>query len=118
MSTPNTVVKAGNVSFGNHLKLSIIAGPCQLESRDHAFQMAGALKEICSGLGLGLVYKTSFDKANRTSGGTARGLGLDKSLPIFADIRKEFGLPVLTDVHEREQCAELKGAVDILQIPA
>jgi 2-dehydro-3-deoxyphosphooctonate aldolase (KDO 8-P synthase) len=115
---PNAVVSIGPVEIGNERKLAIIAGPCQLESRDHAFMMAGALKEACAKVGVGLVYKTSFDKANRTSATAARGLGLEKSLAIFDDIRKEFGLPVLTDVHEREQCAELAPHVDVLQIPA
>ncbi len=111
-------VTIGNVKFGNDLPLTIIAGPCQLESRDHAFMMAGKLKEICGALGMGLIYKTSFDKANRTSISTQRGLGLDKSLEIFKDIKKEFGLPVLTDVHDAHQCAEVATAVDVLQIPA
>jgi 2-dehydro-3-deoxyphosphooctonate aldolase (KDO 8-P synthase) len=119
---PNSIVSLGpdnhKVEIGNSLKLSIIAGPCQLESRSHAFDMAGALKETCEKLGVGLVYKTSFDKANRTSAATARGMGLENALPIFADIRKQFGLPVLTDVHERDQCAAVAQAVDILQIPA
>ncbi len=117
-TAPNAVVTAGHVRIGNAEKLSLIAGPCQLESRGHAFDMAGALKEACAKLGVGLIYKTSFDKANRSSAGTARGMGLENSLPIFADIRKEFGLPVLTDVHEREQCALVAEAADILQIPA
>ncbi len=116
--TPNAIVKAGNVSFGNRLPLVLIAGPCQLESRGHAFMVAGRLKEMCGRLGIGLVYKTSFDKANRTSLSGKRGLGLAKALPVFADLRKELGLPVLTDVHEIHQCAELAPAVDILQIPA
>jgi len=116
--TPNSTVTLGNVEIGNARKLSIIAGPCQLESRQHAFDMAGALKEACIKAGVGLVYKTSFDKANRTSAGSARGIGLEKALPIFADIRKQFGLPVLTDVHERDQCAPVAQAVDVLQIPA
>src|SRR5579872_5883874 len=115
---PNAVVKLKSVEIGNALKLAIIAGPCQLESRGHAFDMAGALKEICEKAGVGLVYKTSFDKANRTSASTARGVGLENALPIFADIRKQFGLPVLTDVHERDHCAAVAQAVDILQIPA
>src|SRR5262245_22069495 len=115
---PNEVVSLGNVDIGNARKLAIIAGPCQLESRAHAFDMAGALKEACDKFGVGLVYKTSFDKANRTSASTARGIGLEKALPIFADIRNRFGLPVLTDVHERDQCAAVAQAVDILQIPA
>ena len=106
------------VEIGNSRKLSIIAGPCQLESRAHAFDMAGALKEACEKLGVGLVYKTSFDKANRSSAATARGIGLENALPIFNDIRRQFVLPVLTDVHERDQCAAVAQAVDILQIPA
>ncbi len=118
MTTPNSVVQAGSVEIGNARKLSLIAGPCQLESRGHAFDMAGALKETCQKLGVGLIYKTSFDKANRSSAATARGMGLESALPIFAEIRQHFGLPVLTDVHEREQCAAVAQAVDILQIPA
>ncbi|WP_128293977.1 3-deoxy-8-phosphooctulonate synthase [Afifella aestuarii] len=115
---PNAVVEAGSVNFGNHLPFSLIAGPCQMESRDHAFDMAGALKEMTQRLGIGLVYKTSFDKANRTSLSGRRGVGLEAALPVFADIRKELDLPVLTDVHERGQCAEVAEVVDILQIPA
>ncbi len=115
---PDRTITVGNVAFGNHLPLSLIAGPCQLESRDHAFMMAGALKELCQRLGIGLVYKTSYDKANRTSIGGKRGLGLDKSLEIFADIQKTFGLPVLTDVHTEEQCRIVGEVVDVLQIPA
>ena len=115
---PNAVVKAGSVEIGNAKKLSIIAGPCQLESRAHAFEMAAALKEIAAKAGVGLIYKTSFDKANRTSMAGQRGLGLEESLPIFADIRSHFGLPVLTDIHEKEQCAIAAQAVDIIQIPA
>ena len=114
----NTVVKAGNVAFSNSMPLALIAGPCQMESREHAFMMAGKLKELSAKLGIGLVYKTSFDKANRTSLLGKRGLGLEKSLDVFADIRKEFGLPVITDVHEIYQCAELAPVIDILQIPA
>ena len=115
---PNAVIRAGNVEIGNAKKLAIIAGPCQLESRQHAFDMAGALKEACEASGVGLIYKTSFDKANRTSAAAARGMGLENALPIFAELRKSFGLPVLTDVHERDQCAAVAQAVDILQIPA
>jgi 2-dehydro-3-deoxyphosphooctonate aldolase (KDO 8-P synthase) len=115
---PNALVRLKSVEIGNALKLAVIAGPCQLESRAHAFDMAGALKEVCGRLGVGLVYKTSFDKANRTSANSARGLGLEKALPIFADIRDKFDLPVLTDVHERDQCAAVAQAVDVLQIPA
>jgi 2-dehydro-3-deoxyphosphooctonate aldolase (KDO 8-P synthase) len=116
--TPNSIVRAGKFEIGNERKLSIIAGPCQLESRAHAFDMAGALKEVCDRLGVGLIYKTSFDKANRSSASTQRGIGLEKALPIFQDIRDKFGLPVLTDVHERDQCAAVAQAVDVLQIPA
>src|SRR5450432_3867932 len=112
------VVTAGHVEFGNALPISIIAGPCQLESRAHALEVAGALKEIAARLKIGLVYKTSFDKANRTSGSAARGIGLAQALPVFAEIRSQLGLPVLTDVHEVSQCAEVAQAVDVLQIPA
>jgi len=111
-------VTIGNVRFGNDLPLALIAGPCQLESRDHAMETSHALKEIAAKAGIGLIYKTSFDKANRSSGSTPRGLGLQASLPIFAEIRERWGLPVLTDVHEREQCAPLADVVDVLQIPA
>jgi 2-dehydro-3-deoxyphosphooctonate aldolase (KDO 8-P synthase) len=116
--TCNTIVSSGAVKFGNALPIALIAGPCQMESRDHAFMMAGRLKEICGRLGMGLVYKSSFDKANRTSLSGRRGMGLEKSLAVFADIRRELGLPVLTDVHENGQCAEVASVVDILQIPA
>jgi 2-dehydro-3-deoxyphosphooctonate aldolase (KDO 8-P synthase) len=115
---PNSHVKIGSATFGNDLPFTLIAGPCQLESRTHAFDMAGLLAEMTKRLGIGLIYKTSFDKANRTSLGSARGVGLDKALPIFADLRKKLGVPVLTDVHEAGQCAELAEAVDVLQIPA
>jgi 2-dehydro-3-deoxyphosphooctonate aldolase (KDO 8-P synthase) len=115
---PNAHVTAGSATFGNDLPLTLIAGPCQLESRQHAFDMAGRLKEMTAALGIGLVYKSSFDKANRTSLSGQRGAGLDAALPIFADIKKEFGLPILTDIHEREQCAVVAEVVDILQIPA
>ena len=115
---PNAIVEIGEVRFGNALPLALIAGPCVLESRDHAFEMASALKEIAGRLRMGLVYKTSFDKANRTSGNSARGMGLDQALPIFAEIRQKLRLPVLTDVHEAGQCAEVAKAVDVLQIPA
>ncbi|MEH2534559.1 2-dehydro-3-deoxyphosphooctonate aldolase (KDO 8-P synthase) [Bradyrhizobium sp. AZCC 1588] len=112
------VVSVGNVKFGNDLPISIIAGPCALESRAHALEVAGALKEIAGRLGIGLVYKSSFDKANRTSGSAGRGVGLTQALPVFAEIRSSLGLPVITDVHEPAQCAEAAQAVDILQIPA
>jgi 2-dehydro-3-deoxyphosphooctonate aldolase (KDO 8-P synthase) len=118
MTQPNSVVKIGAVEIGNDRKLTIIAGPCALESRAHALEMASALKEIASKAGLGLIYKSSFDKANRTSSNSGRGLGLELSLPIFAEIRESLGLPVLTDVHERDQCAAVAQAVDVLQIPA
>jgi 2-dehydro-3-deoxyphosphooctonate aldolase (KDO 8-P synthase) len=118
MAEPNAVVQVGSVRFGNSLPLAVIAGPCQMESRAHAFDIAGALKAICGRLGIGLVYKTSFDKANRTSLSGKRGVGLDAGLAVFADLRRELGLPVLTDVHEPGQCAEVAEAVDVLQIPA
>ncbi|MBN8959959.1 MAG: 3-deoxy-8-phosphooctulonate synthase [Rhizobiales bacterium] len=117
-SAPSSVVSLGAVKFGNALPLAVIAGPCQLESRAHALETAAALKEIAGRLGIGLVYKTSFDKANRTSATAARGIGLRQALPIFAEIRSSLGLPVLTDVHEPGQCAEVAQAVDVLQIPA
>ena len=115
---PNATVTVGAVSFGNALPLALIAGPCALESRAHALETASALKEIAGRLGIGLVYKTSFDKANRTSLQGARGMGLDAALPIFAEIRDALDLPVLTDVHEPDQCRVAAEAVDILQIPA
>src|SRR5579883_585815 len=116
-SLPDPVVAVGGARFGNDLPLALIAGPCALESRAHALEMASALKEVTARLGIGFVYKTSFDKANRTSASSARGLGLEAALPIFADIRA-LGLPVLTDVHETQQCALLAEVVDVLQIPA
>jgi 2-dehydro-3-deoxyphosphooctonate aldolase (KDO 8-P synthase) len=115
---PNSVVAVGRVRFGNKLPLALIAGPCALESRAHAFDMAAALKDITARLGLGFVYKTSFDKANRTSAKSARGLGLDKALAIFAELREKLGVPVLTDVHEPDQCKPVGEVADILQIPA
>ena len=115
---PNTIVTVAKVKFGNALPLAVIAGPCALESRAHAFDTAWALKEISAKLQVGFVYKTSFDKANRTSASSARGLGLDKALAIFADLRNELGIPVLTNVHEPDQCAPVAEVVDILQIPA
>jgi 2-dehydro-3-deoxyphosphooctonate aldolase (KDO 8-P synthase) len=120
---PNPVIelKTANgdvVRIGNAERLSVIAGPCQLESRQHALEMAHALSEISRRLQIGIVYKTSFDKANRTSGGAARGIGLAEALPIFAEIRETTGLPTLTDVHESDQCAPAAEVVDVLQIPA
>ncbi|MGY6708096.1 MAG: 3-deoxy-8-phosphooctulonate synthase [Rhizobiaceae bacterium] len=118
MTAPQPSIDLGNVRFANDAPLSLIAGPCQMESRDHAFEVAGRLKEICAGLGIGLVYKSSFDKANRTSLSGRRGLGLDAALPVFEALRSQLGLPVLTDVHTAEQCAPVADVVDILQIPA
>jgi 2-dehydro-3-deoxyphosphooctonate aldolase (KDO 8-P synthase) len=115
---PSPIVAAGAVRFGNRLPLALIAGPCMLESRGHALEMAGALKEIAGRLGIGLVYKTSFDKANRTSATSARGFGLDRALAVFEEIRARLDLPVLTDVHESSQCDEVAAVVDVLQIPA
>lgn len=123
VAAPNATVviktpKGGEVRIGNQQKLTVLAGPCAMESRQHALETAHALKEIAERLGIGLVYKTSFDKANRTSINTGRGLGLDKALDIFAEIRDVTGLPVITDVHEAAQCAIAAQAVDVLQIPA
>jgi 2-dehydro-3-deoxyphosphooctonate aldolase (KDO 8-P synthase) len=115
---PNRIVAVGTARFGNTLPLMLIAGPCALESRDHALEMASALKELTAKVGIGFVYKTSFDKANRTSGKSQRGIGLDGALPIFAEIRQKLGVPVLTDVHEAPQCAAVAEVVDVLQIPA
>jgi 2-dehydro-3-deoxyphosphooctonate aldolase (KDO 8-P synthase) len=115
---PNPIVTVGAAKFGNKLPLALIAGPCALESRAHAFEMANALKELTTRLGLGFVYKTSFDKANRTSAASARGMGLDKALSIFAELREKLGVPVLTDVHEPDQCAPVAEVIDVLQIPA
>ena len=111
-------VAVGPVTFGNDLPFALIAGPCALESRAHALEMAGALKELTAKLGIGLVYKTSFDKANRTSAKSFRGIGLEKGLPILAEVREKIGCPVLTDVHTPDQCAVVAEAVDVLQIPA
>src|SRR5881296_4232096 len=108
---PNPVVTVGTARFGNTLPLALIAGPCALESRDHALEMAAALKELTGRLGIGFVYKTSFDKANRTSGASARGVGLDAALPIFAELRERLGVPVLTDVHAVDQCARVAACV-------
>jgi len=116
--SPNPIVAAGAVRLGNNLPLALIAGPCLFESRSHALDMAGALKDIAARLGIGLIYKTSFDKANRTSGAGARGGGLDRALPVFEEIRAKLGVPVTTDVHESAQCARVAAAVDVLQIPA
>ena len=111
-------VKIGPATVGNDLPLSIIAGPCAMESREHALEMSQRLCEMTGKLGIGFIYKTSFDKANRTSNRSPRGLGLDEALPIFAEIRERWGCPVLTDVHEPAQCEAVAQAVDVLQIPA
>lgn len=123
MSEPNSVISIARpgrdlLQIGNHLPLVMIAGPCALESREHALEVSAQLKEIADRLGIGLIYKTSFDKANRTSLSSARGIGLENALPIFREIRETSGLPVLTDVHTAEQCAIAAQAVDVLQIPA
>ena len=115
---PNPIVTVGTARFGNTLPLALIAGPCALESREHALEMASALNEIAGKVGIRLVFKTSFDKANRTSAKSQRGVGLDRALPIFAEIRETLGVPVLTDVHDAQQCAVVAEAVDVLQIPA
>jgi 2-dehydro-3-deoxyphosphooctonate aldolase (KDO 8-P synthase) len=115
---PNPIVTVGDARFGNSLPLALIAGPCALESRAHAFDMASALKAMTTRLGIGFVYKTSFDKANRTSAKSARGVGLDHALSIFAELREKLGVPLLTDVHEPDQCAPIADVVDVLQIPA
>jgi 2-dehydro-3-deoxyphosphooctonate aldolase (KDO 8-P synthase) len=116
--TPNPVVSVGSARFGNDLPLALIAGPCAMESRAHALEVASALKEIAARLKIGLVYKSSFDKANRTSGGSERGIGIKAALPVFAEVRETLGLPTITDVHEADQCAAVAEAVDVLQIPA
>ena len=115
---PNATVTVGTATFANTGPLTLIAGPCQLESRQHAFDMAGALQELTGELGIGFVYKTSYDKANRTSLGATRGAGLDAALPVFADLREALGISILTDVHTEEQCAIVADVVDVLQIPA
>jgi 2-dehydro-3-deoxyphosphooctonate aldolase (KDO 8-P synthase) len=117
-ATPNTTITIGNVAFGNDKPLSIIAGPCAMESRAHALEMASALKEITSKLGIGFVYKSSFDKANRSSANSGRGIGMELALPVFAEVKETLGIPVLTDVHTAEQCAPAAEVVDVLQIPA
>jgi 2-dehydro-3-deoxyphosphooctonate aldolase (KDO 8-P synthase) len=117
MTAPHHVSVAG-LSIGNDLPLVLIAGPCVMESRAHALETANALAEMATALGVGLIYKSSFDKANRTSSGGARGVGMEGALPIFAEIRETVGIPVITDVHEPDQCARVAEAVDVLQIPA
>ena len=116
--SPSATVKIGSLSVSNDAPLTLIAGPCAMESRDHAFDMAGRLKQMSEELGIGLVYKSSFDKANRTSLAGKRGIGLDEGLAVFADLKTQFDLPALTDVHEPGQCAEVATVCDVLQIPA
>ena len=107
-----------DIEIGNDAPLAVFAGPCAMESREHALECASALKEISARLGVPLIYKSSFDKANRTSSGSARGIGIKEALPVFVEIREKVGLPVVTDVHEPAQCAQVAVAVDVLQIPA
>ncbi len=111
-------VKVGSVTLGNDLPFALIAGPCAMESRAHALEMSHALTEMAAELGIGLIYKSSFDKANRTSLTAERGIGLDEALSVFTEVRETYGCPVLTDVHTAEQCAIVGEAVDVLQIPA
>ena len=118
MTKANRVVSVGNVTFSNEAPFSLIAGPCQLESREHALECAAAIKEITDRLGIGVIYKTSYDKANRTSLAGKRGVGMEEAMPIFAEVKEKFGMPVLTDVHSPEQCAPVAEVVDVLQIPA
>lgn len=117
MTMPRTV-RVGPVTLANDRPFALVAGPCAMESRDHAIEMADALSSLCRDLGLPFIFKSSFDKGNRTSGAAPRGIGLDRALPVFAEIRARFGCPVLTDVHEAGQCAAVAETVDILQIPA
>jgi 2-dehydro-3-deoxyphosphooctonate aldolase (KDO 8-P synthase) len=111
-------VKVGDLTVGNDLPFVLFAGPCAMESREHALEMSQALKEVTEKLGVGLIYKSSFDKANRTSGSSPRGIGLDAALPIFAEVKEVTGLPVLTDVHSPDNCAAVADVIDVLQIPA
>ncbi|MEO0544353.1 MAG: 3-deoxy-8-phosphooctulonate synthase [Pseudomonadota bacterium] len=114
----NNTVHVTDVAFDNNKPISLLAGPCAMENRDHAMMMAEALKEISERLNIGLVFKTSFDKANRTSLNAGRGVGLETAMKVFAEIKETFGLPVVTDVHSAEQCSEIANVVDVLQIPA
>ena len=118
MDRPNRHVAVGSLTLGNDLPLTLIAGPCQMESRDHAFECAAALVEATAAAGIGLIYKTSFDKANRTSISGKRGLGLEKALSVFAELKDHFGIPMLTDIHNEAQCAPVAEIVDVMQIPA
>ncbi len=118
MHNNNKTVKTGDLEIANNLPFTLIAGPCQLETREHAFFICGALRELTVKLDIPFIFKASFDKANRTSIKGRRGLGLEKSLEVFADLKKEFGVPVITDIHLPDQCAEVASVVDVLQIPA
>jgi len=118
MDAAQRVVRAGNIEIGNHLPFVLIAGPCQIESRAHALEVSTALRELSDHTGVPVIYKSSFDKANRTSASAARGVGMTQGLAILAEVRERIGLPTLTDVHEPEQCAPAAEAVDVLQIPA
>ncbi|RVU39347.1 3-deoxy-8-phosphooctulonate synthase [Hwanghaeella grinnelliae] len=118
MTAASQTVSVGNVTFGNDLPFVLIAGPCAMESRDHAMEMSHAIKEITDDLGIGFIYKSSFDKANRTSLTAPRGIGLSKAMDVFNEVRETYGCPILTDVHAAEQCAAVAEAVDVLQIPA
>ena len=112
------IVNCNSLEISNNKKIFLIAGPCQLESEQHAMDMAGSIRDITKKLNMGFVYKTSFDKANRTSLKSKRGMGLEKSLPIFDKIKKELNIPILTDIHNEDQCSVVSNHVDILQIPA
>ena len=118
MTHASSSVAIGDVVFSQSLPFALIAGPCAMESRAHALFMAGALKEICSRLGIGLVFKASFDKANRTSASARRGIGLAQAMDVFVEIKATYGLPVLTDIHDASQCRPVAEVCDILQIPA
>ena len=118
MTATSQTVSVGNVTFGNDLPFVLIAGPCAMESRDHAMEMSQAIKEITDDLGIGFIYKSSYDKANRTSLNAPRGVGLAKAMDVFAEVRETYGCPVLTDVHAADHCAPVAEAVDVLQIPA
>ena len=112
------VIQLQNLQISNHLPFTLIAGPCQVESMDHTLMMASNIKRICDKLGIGLIYKSSFDKANRSSVEGERGMGLEKTLPIFAEIKKTFGCPILTDIHNEQNCRDVDDSVDIIQVPA
>lgn len=117
-NTVSIPTENGSIDLANDKPFVLFAGPCAMESRDHAIDMAGGIKDITDALGIKFVYKSSFDKANRTSASSKRGIGLEQALPVFEAVKKQFGIPVLTDVHERQQCAELATVIDVIQIPA